>query len=546
MTEDDGGPAPAENPSTIIRAVTPRSRSDQADHLNIVVVGDAVVSSEHDGHQAYPRAHLPALLQEAPPSIIACHHHEQVFLQLHAALQDTPRFDWQVSIRRKSIFGVSHVQVEEVAITIIGWKGRNKRKGRWHHFLDPSHFVQYAEWAADVNLGEWAEDVRAFLREYHLTPSARAGGIAAQLLRHPEVYPGPRRQVPKFINERGRHALPGNHYQFVEGRPRAEYDLAWYLDQEAAHHHAAHSIMLPHADHLVAVGYYWGEDGEYPENRPWLATPEQIDRFLGTNPHGLLYVQLRVTERHSFLRYNGQTDPAPKWFQRVVQQAGVDVVGATATAYLYTNELDMLAEYGLALDHIIAGWVSRHDDECIRAYAEWAMIYLRQASATRRVWLKPTLHAVYGMLAARTNQVEFVRRRGRSQERTITVADTTLPGYTGGPRTFTPKIANTIQRGMVEAETRKRSCLLALSLQRRGHTVLSIYADGLLVQERDGTTLAPRVPYAPQRHGDHWRAKETLHGLTYQDETHFRAAELVKWPGGAPERRAVIHSTYPK
>lgn len=452
---------------------------------------------------------------------------------LHDAYADDPDFDWQLSAQRKAIPG-THSTVEDVSITVVGWKGRGregrrKARGRWHHFLDPAHFAPAAPWPTDLSLYDLACDVRAFLVAHDLHPTSRAGGVAAQLLRHPDIYDTARRQVPRFINEMGRRALPGNHYQFVDGQPRSHYPHLWYMDQEAAHHRAAASIELPHADGLVAHGFHWGDDSHDPLDRVWLAG-DRLARWLRHRPCGLLYGRLRLMRRDlPRLRYDG-TDPAPKWFNRLLPDG-------TAMVFLFTNELPLLERYGVTVEYLTAAWASLHDDEALHFYAEWALHESRAATGLRRYWLKSTLHAVYGMLAARTVTVEFVRRQGRADDRIVFLGDGRIMGKSNGPRTFTPRIANTIQRGMIEAETRNRSCSLALSLRTREHRVVSIYADGVLVESAHDDGRAPAVGLA-RRDGGVWLPKHEMTSVEVHDETHFTSAQLVKWPGtNNPVRR---------
>src|SRR5207245_8648734 len=82
-------------------------------------------------------------------------------------------------------------------------------------------------------------------------------------------------------------------------------------------------------------------------------------------------------------------------------------------AWIYSNELPLVREFGAEIEGIEAAWISCDSEHGLNEYANWALSEIQAADAKRRRWLKPTLLATYGLLASKPRKMEFAYRRGR-------------------------------------------------------------------------------------------------------------------------------------
>jgi hypothetical protein len=380
-----------------------------------------------------------------------------------------------------------------VAVHYLGWKN-----GNYHRMIDPVtmtgrsfEHVFAGKQSKLFRLLSWGVRLRDFCGDNDLDIRPTHGGIASQLLQSPKFYPGDRRKVPAWLNERSREHMPGNHY--VLTALTHEYDreyTATYLDQTRAHHfHAANSI-LPDANFLFAIGRSMDLGSIYRPDVP-------------NNFYGLLCLDLRAPEAspYSWLPTGG---------------------GLLEKQFVFTNELPHVMDMGYSVVGLRAAWGSRKRDEGIPRYAQWAQ---EQLDAYENAgWLKPLLLSTYGILATKPRYSESVFRIAKTGIPTeIRTGKLTLPGMaTIAPRKLEPKIANVIHRGMIEAATRSESVGLAQHLTATGHRVLSIYADAVIVQL--GEHPLPPIP-------DPWRSKGTLTHLQFIDQQAFISGEMTKLPG---------------
>jgi len=440
-----------------------------------------------------------------PGSILVCVNPMKLLLHVQEKFKEHSEWNFKISIHDKDTYvnGVIKTHKEDATVSFFGF--RDEHKNTWYHYvISPSRYTR-----SNLNeliptnqpeiskLYEWVTSLYMFAQKNDLKLSGSAGGLAAQLLRDERFYPTDRRKVPVATNERAREALPGNHYEF-RGNFKTVYASAVYYDQQSAHHWAAANVQLPHADWLYARGYFH-------EQREWCSPGSPEYDYTVNNEQGLLYARIWVPRDNvdSFL---------PPWAHRRGLQ----------DAYIYTNELPLLKLLGVEIRYLYAAWTSPTVDTGLSKYSEWAQEQIKK-HPTDKKWMKSVLLAAYGVLASKPRIYEFGYYRAKGVPESFHMG----PNEIHIIRTSTKKknqlpIANVIHRGMIEAETRKMSIELARQFQREGHTVLSIYADGVIV--KDDKKQLPLVP-AP------WVPKHRLKFLMFTDSTSFESDLLRRMPG---------------
>jgi hypothetical protein len=363
-----------------------------------------------------------------------------------------------------------------VVVSYFGWRHPNG-KSVYHRIIDPVAMYQQSldEIWPDPNtdmirrLLKWAVTLRDFCDENNLQVRPTLGGISAQLLRHPQFYSKARRKIPAKTNERARENLPGNHY-FLNVTPDPTNNFsAYYLDQKRAHHHHARTTALPDSNHCYAYGAFTNLDR--------VTFPTVDPQFKG------LYCLDLDAPAHR---------PPYDW------------VGDNLDAvFVYSNELPHLLDSGYVVRGVRAAWGSLKRDYGIRRYGEWAELQLDRYGDP--IWLKLLLHATYGCLATRPMHRKTIYRLANKGE--VVEFRTGRHKLAGlmieSPRKLEPGIAHVIQRGMIEAATRSESIGLAQWLDYHGHTVLSIYADAVIVEADDDKPLPVSIP-------EPWRTKTLL------------------------------------
>jgi len=462
----------------------------------------------------FPCADLPRLVITQPPSIIVVHHPGDLLRDLDAALSSNPRWQFRVTPVRRMVWAPEkqkQAEVEETVVNFFGLqRGHGHTAGHYHYPVSPLSVGgktanelrrAIAENTSTLHkLMAWGLDLREFLQEHKLRLSPSSGGIAAQLLRDPKFYPEPRRKAPKLINSAIRDKLPGNHYQLHKAREGSFHYHAAYLDQTAAHHNCAKGLSFPCVNDLHARGRFWddAEDRSFARE----GTPK-YEQFI--KQYGLFYMACEVPEHKQLL--------VPPELQRP----------GYVRAYIYSNELPYLRSVGIRFRHIIACWTSPTAETGLNKYAEWALEQIKAAPPGRMAWLKPTLLATYGVLAARPKAMEFGYKHAKNGE------PTRYPVGAGFLNVEAKKfeherespIVNVLHRGMIEAETRLRSLELARDLGEQGHGILAIYADSVFVE--GGETLPFLEPP--------WRLQSHLTALRFLSSTHFTSHEIEKMPG---------------
>lgn len=498
------------------RPVKPRKRQ-YVDKLIMAVDKQEVLLESGEVH---PLSQLPLLVTSEPSSIVVAHHMGAIIRFLDAEFDKNPlwnfkatpieRTAWAPNRKRKAV-------MKDCIIGYFGFKGERKQRGHYHYPLSPHIFCLKSvnelrkgipgETATIHKLMEWAKEVRTFLHKHELNLSPTAGGIAAQLLRDEKFYPSARRKVPRHTNASARIQLPGNYYRLYEAKEGRSIHRAAYLDQSAAHHTAAIELEFPSANTLMRHGRYaTGKDLPFAR----FGTPKYND-FISR--YGLFYLAFE----------------APRFFSGDFPLPACDTSPGYARGYFYSNELPYLEELGVRIRHIIACWVSPDCDTGLNTYAEWALEQIKDAPQDSKPWLKPTLLATYGVLAAKPKFLEFGYKHCKNG------TPTKYPCGSGflevearkTKKMREPLMANVIHRGMIEAQTRLRSLRYSRELTSQGYTILAVYADSVFVESSKDLPLVPPP----------WRVQEYLTALRFQSSTHFTSLELSKTPGLSPNFR---------
>lgn len=418
--------------------------------------------------------------------------------------------------------GFMRVSRVTTVINYFGWQARDHNKGCYHRAIDPITFCGHQiadlfppdipndEWERVRRSLMWAVALRDFCAENNLEVRPTQGSIAAQFLTDPRFYPEARRKVPAKINERARDSLPGNHY-FLNVMPDPFNNFsAYYLDQHRSHHYHARTTPLPDSNHCYAFGRFTDLGKSNLKTDP---------RFCG-----LYCLDLIAPKRR----------PAFDWVGNGLAERIGD---SLESVFIYSNELQHLLDAGYGVDCIRAAWGSSRRDTGLPKYAEWAEDQLDRYSDAP--WIKPLLLSTYGVLATRPKNRESIFRLAKKGDPVrVKVGKRELNGVrVVSPRKLEPGVAHVIQRGMIEAATRSESIGLAQWLDYSGHTVLSIYADAVIVQADDDKPL-PELP-------DPWRCKRELNHLQFINQQAFTSDSMTKLPGVSRDGMAYRQQTMP-
>lgn len=506
------------------RIVKPRRAYDE--NRPLIVCTQQVIWTEENG-EIYDRSELPNVVLTNRSSIFVCENAPAILIELSKQFDSMPEWQWRVTpVERRKL---RNHRREDPTVTLdatvnyFGFRFPNatgtKFKTCYHYPLDTLTFlggsIGKAFPGADpvTALIAWATDVRQFCIDNNLRVSPTTGGIAAQLLRDPRFIDGPRRKVPRATNEKARPHLPGNHYElFIPEHETVKKAL--YLDMRGAHHHAAASVIFPHPDRLYARGRYRNPP-ETVEGKPWaIAGTSLANSVLRT--HGLFLLRVNVPKH---LQQSTDLFPPP-WLRKP---------GGAHLAYVYSNELSLIREFGAVLEGVEAAWTSSTTDNALNRYAIWSQGETARMEPFRKGWAKPTLLAAYGMLAARPRRREFGYRHAlRGVDNVYMTSGGPLP--VKALRTnneLDSPTANVIARGMIEAEVRREILTLATDLHKRGCRILALYADSIILSDDAPLPLLP----------GHWSVKSELTWLQFFNPVSFQSDEMIRLPG-VPDRDA--------
>lgn len=468
--------------------------TDATVKIGVIAITEGEILIEKTGERM-DAAHLCDTFASASESIVVSDGMDHVFHELTQKFRDDP--NWQFKTILQEMEGdarANHV------ISYFGWKRTNhhaRRRARYFYPIGIQTFVpDLSQFRGDdelTRLLNFGITLRDFCIAMRIRPRSSGAGLASQLLRHPKFYPEPRRRIPTFINEIARTELPGNHYDLfaVEGE---RFKSATYIDQSAAHHYAAQTTPLPCANTTHANGHTKGD-----KVVPWLYPNEEGYSTI-INQHGLL--RARITVPAIPLRQQ-------KYVPALLREEG------TKDAYIWTNELELLEQWGARVEFLIAALTSPNTDTGLPSYSRWAV--------EQPKWMKRALLTPYGVLASRQRRTRFVYARGKGDKVKVPMGPHLIEGVSGGIREFGGTgTTNVLQRGLIEAYVRRLSLELCHELDRDGRRVISIYGDGVFVRAQPGEQLEMIGP---------WRVKREVHNLRFQSATQLRSDEITRLPG---------------
>lgn len=512
-----------------------KPRKSYKDERSIIAVARGSVWTEANG-EVSPVEQLPELLLTNPASIIVCENSPAMLLELDAKFHNYPGWSWRVTpvTRRKfkNYRTTTLTETRNVIVNYFGWRyprGNSETNfvTHYHYPIDTMTFLggSIGKSFPDADplsaIIAWGMDVREFCVDNGLKVSPTTGGLAAQLLRDSRFFPLRRRKVPQATNDKARPHLPGNHYElFVpEGVTQPK---SYYLDMRGAHHYAAAKLTFPHPDRLYARGNFREPPTTVPKYlAPWapFGSPK-CTSILKT--HGLFLLRLNVP---GWVHKTTKKFPPP-WLR---QQSGIRL------AYVYSNELPILAEYGVVLEGVEAAWTASTTDDGLNRYASWSITETAEMSPLRKSWAKATLLSAYGLLAARPRHREFGYREVRGGGIPHVYLSSGGPIAVQAMRTvkeLDSAVANVIARGMIEAEVRREVLTMANDLASRGAKILALYADSVIV---DASSPLPLL-------AEPWSVKSELTGLNFFNAVSFESRELTRLPG-IPDRDVIDRLT---
>lgn len=490
------------------RTVKPRSR--QYKRLPVVALDwNPVGHWLHESGELGAMSEIITMLPFYKPTIFAMEGAADFLAVLNENWRemDPDRWQWRVTENERAIHtpGGSRVASRVTAVVhYFGFKG-----GSYHKLIDPVTMYgrpldmiypddeggihtasgELKPDSPQVRLLKWAVALRDFCDSNGMDVRPTIGGMSAQFWTDRRFYANPRRKVPRVINDRARENLPGNHYALFTTPTPDRHFTGLYLDQTRAHHYHARTTPLPNADSLYAYGNF----KNLTHKIFWNTVP--------TDFMGLLCLDLQPPDEGKL-----------PWLKPDAEHH-----------FVFTNELPHLVDLGYKVNGIFAAWGSFARDIGVARYATFAEAQLDKYG--NAAWVKPLLLAAYGTLATRAGYGETVFRLARKGEPVeILTGRHKLTGtLTKRPYKLEPGIANVIHRGMIEAACRSDSIGLAQWLEHCGHTVLSIYADAVIV-EQDDDNLLPALP-------EPWRLKQTLNHLQFVSKQAFVSGEMTKLPG---------------
>lgn len=491
------------------RALVIKPRRRGFKHRPIITIVDGVGMTE----AGEVVRNLPMFATSSEPHIWVTFDVLSVALPLKDALGHTDWFTWDFADARDPELEAEGY-MSKAHLTSFGFDRKDPdgnhrnpppgiRKQARHVMWDPSRMFSDPSVGADhlhndhASLMRFATDVRAWCQDQDLPLRATLPGLAAMLLRDPRFWPNDRGRVPRATNEAIRRYLPGVHQRRLFPT-RKHVPMALALDQRRAYHRAAQEVATPDPSTLYARGYFVD-----PENAPELwAEPgdELFERTIGQP--GL--VAARVAARAA---------------QRELRIPAVDKVKGSQVIYLWTNEVPYAESTGLVIEGLVAAWTSMNTDTGLPRYGAWAESQIDHASDYRRFWLKPTLHAAYGLLGARQRTLIRASRFGRGTPAVYFVGTEAFTVMERRGHTGATPLANVAMLGVLQAEIRRRTLAMGTDLIRHGVPVLHVHADGL--------HIAPvQTPFTP--HG--W-TMESITNLVYEDDVSWTTDQRDVLPG---------------
>jgi hypothetical protein len=307
-----------------------------------------------------------------------------------------------------------------------------------------------------------AVDIRNYCKESGIPLPSKPKGIAGDFLKDARFWPDGRGRVPTFINDNLRGFLPGNHME-LRGKTRMVQNV-WSIDMRNAYHRVAQYLRVPDHTHIYARGF----------TRTWKTAP------IWFASNSVEYA--REIARPGFVIVEATSRPTrnSEWRPKAINYSGKKRIG------LWTNEIEFVESMGVDIHGIIASWTSHTPDMGLSRYAQFAESEANRVSPDRKKWLKPTLHSLYGMLAANKRRFRIGHLRGNSKRQRFFIGwNKSIDLCTFSTGAISHPVTNVAMLGILQAEIRCEMFRLANWLESNGHPVSHIHADGLHVATDD-------------------------------------------------------------
>lgn len=367
--------------------------------------------------------------------------------------------------------------LERKRLVALGMKPTTGRYP-WHYVLDPANFFGY------TNLGclavtdsdsdplySWAVGYREWCRNRDIRLALTKGGAASKVLR--TCVQSAQYKVPIQTNARVRRHLCSSHIQTYTGF-REVIEHAVEYDQTGAYHECAQKVKLPDRNDFLARGDF------HTRRVTWFEPGDDEWNQLMYWELGLLCVRITPWNEAAYrLHY-----PYSPWYPFLDQPL-----------YLFTNELVLAKRCGIEIVGIIAAWTSPESNSELATHASTAQAELLAADEATLEWLKPLNLAVYGVTASTPHAIrKRTLREGDLKDSPI----------------FENVTNHVAWLGMLQAEVRKRSIMLAMDLDDAGARIATIYADAVFadVGNLDIDSLVPT--YFRKRYHTNFRARKNV------------------------------------
>lgn len=496
----------------------------------LFVDGDTVVN--YDTGLSLPlKASLPHLLLTGRGGFICGKSLYSPLAELDQELKKEP-IEWRMKIvnqRRKAItrdgqiavlgvFQVSYLSYRNPGGRSVGSRNGSRRSNwiRW----DILNLESFSAKAIEFTLKEIMEGSIALLtlcESRGVTFRNSRGGLASQLLRASPFWNGKeRRPAPKFINDFSRKQLPGNHYSVSDKVTATSMEHCYYIDQNNSHHQIASEVHIPHPNWIRARGFF--NQGVLGQNhRYWT-------KSIPTGHNGLFLCRIQINTIPLRLKHL-----YPKWVTD--RKPGEHMI------WLWSPEFRLLEnDHLVSLVYVACGFSSTRHDMAITEYADFATTAL--TNKTDKPYIKQVLLAAYGVLAFNPSHYKSYRYwtgtvESKGSEVKIPIIGEAKEVCIKLPDTVQIKATNVIARGIIEAETRTRSILLARELTAQGFHIPQIYADGLLVE-------SDRLPILPPN----WRVSHSLTHVRIPRKNAIVSDQLVKMPGMTQQEKAMRYTAW--
>lgn len=489
----------------MMREVTIKSRRTGYNHKPIVVYSEHALMTE-SGELIEDVA---TWIMEAEPHLVVT---QQVPWLIDLLLEmDHPNLQIRLSDSRPDVKGSTTSKPKIVSFGRKPIEGK-RNKGQ-HIVLDVQKLFSESKGnSPDRDFGRLlsvGSDVRSFCKEQDIPIKVSPAGIAGALSTDKRFAPSGQYQVPRKINEGVREFLPGvRHTSHVPVRKL--FKRATALDQRKAYHRAAQRIILPSPQYLYARGHY----ASYKErpDKLWIAPHHKHFKTV-LRQHGLFI--LNVT----------QGIKPDEFAPRICHVAYADQSSNGAQVAAWSNELEYARQCGLRVDGVYASFTSPEADTVLPQYAAFAESTINSAAPERSQWLKPTLHARWGLLGSRSRRLFMASKIGKGKPAIWRIGMREIPVQEAALPAFAPRTANVPALGMLQAEIEITTLGMAIALKRMGFTVLHTHADGLHMVDAQLPLLGPNWTASP------------MTNLMYENDVSWTSNERDVLPGLNDGRR---------